>query len=423
MSEVLKIRKRTLPGYTRDGYVQKSSSGLQKGPYVDGGGTGERPPTLPPSTRKGFQITESTGTGWPKVKNRPKGDVGSSFMTTKQTVTSFPSIQTVFFQSGGIWRKYTGLLNAPIATVSGNPAFPPNAMSSKSELEAKGAEAVAACNPLNPIADMSVTLAEIQREGIPVLPGIRLWQSRLKPLLGIAEEILNAEFGWLPLQSEIKTAAKAISNASALIAQFTKDSGRHVRRHFNYPIEQSTSESATITDHADYGNGSWSIAGLNSALTGDLLRSRVTTRRTWFSGAFTYHITPGQTGLESYVAQGSAADHLLGTAMTPEIIWELTPWSWAVDWFSNTQQVVENLESFKIYGLVMQYGYIMEETSTIDTYTLVNVHSPVVVSPVRVITTSKRRVRANPFGFGVSWEDLSPTQLAITAALGITRVL
>jgi hypothetical protein len=35
----------------------------------------------------------------------------------------------------------------------------------------------------------------------------------------------------------------------------------------------------------------------------------------------------------------------------------------------------------------------------------------------------KRRREANPFGFGIGWEDLSPTQLAITAALGITRLL
>jgi len=38
-------------------------------------------------------------------------------------------------------------------------------------------------------------------------------------------------------------------------------------------------------------------------------------------------------------------------------------------------------------------------------------------------TVHKSRFPANPFGFGVGWEGLSPTQLAITAALGITRAL
>jgi hypothetical protein len=38
-------------------------------------------------------------------------------------------------------------------------------------------------------------------------------------------------------------------------------------------------------------------------------------------------------------------------------------------------------------------------------------------------SVEKSRSPANPFGFGIGWEDLSPTQLAITAAIGITRLL
>jgi hypothetical protein len=36
---------------------------------------------------------------------------------------------------------------------------------------------------------------------------------------------------------------------------------------------------------------------------------------------------------------------------------------------------------------------------------------------------TKRRTEANPFGFGVSWKGLSPFQLSIAAALGISRLL
>jgi hypothetical protein len=73
----------------------------------------------------------------------------------------------------------------------------------------------------------------------------------------------------------------------------------------------------------------------------------------------------------------------------------------------------------------MRYGFIMEETSIVDTYTMSGTGIRGVtgtVPPAQVTYTVKRRREANPFGFGLSWDGLSPTQLAITAALGITHL-
>jgi len=118
-------------------------------------------------------------------------------------------------------------------------------------------------------------------------------------------------------------------------------------------------------------------------------------------------------------------------------LWQLTPWSWAVDWFSNAGSFVKNLSSLAEYGTVLRYGYVMETTTVTDTYSagkvLFTPTDPSVlaafkppyptVAPLTVRTTVKKRVKANPFGFGVSWDGLSPIQLAIAAALGITRVV
>jgi hypothetical protein len=43
------------------------------------------------------------------------------------------------------------------------------------------------------------------------------------------------------------------------------------------------------------------------------------------------------------------------------------------------------------------------------------------VEPLVFNIETKTRRRANPFGFGVSWEALSARQIAILTALGITR--
>jgi hypothetical protein len=105
----------------------------------------------------------------------------------------------------------------------------------------------------------------------------------------------------------------------------------------------------------------------------------------------------------------------------------LTPWSWAIDWFSNAGDVVSNLSDWATDGLVMKYGYIMEHSRHERTYYLdgpsqYNFLDRQIPATVTTWSETKLRRAASPFGFGVSWEGMTPRQLAITAALGITRV-
>jgi hypothetical protein len=102
----------------------------------------------------------------------------------------------------------------------------------------------------------------------------------------------------------------------------------------------------------------------------------------------------------------------------------------------NAQEVITNLTNFGLAGLVMRYGYMMEETiervtAEVGRAKLYSTDKPF-GKDLRTTSTpcscgieivTKRRIPASPFGFSVDWEGLSPTQLAITAALGITRLL
>jgi len=118
------------------------------------------------------------------------------------------------------------------------------------------------------------------------------------------------------------------------------------------------------------------------------------------------------------------SDKVLGANLTPETLWNLAPWSWATDWFANTGDVISNITSWSADGLVMQYGYMMENSIVTDTYTreLSGLNNNTVdVQPVTLVTETKVRRKANPFGFGIDWEGLSPIQLAIAAAIGISR--
>lgn len=129
---------------------------------------------------------------------------------------------------------------------------------------------------------------------------------------------------------------------------------------------------------------------------------------------------------------------LLGAEPDLNTIWQLAPWSWAVDWFSNASQFVTNLQNYLNFGSILRYGYVMETTTVTDTFyagaktgivlnpddwRVLNTPPYPAITPVTLRTTVKKRVKANPFGFGISWEGLSPIQLAIAAALGITRAV
>jgi hypothetical protein len=118
------------------------------------------------------------------------------------------------------------------------------------------------------------------------------------------------------------------------------------------------------------------------------------------------------------------ADRLLGITPTPDRIWELTPWSWFVDWFTNTGDILSNVRAFLLDGLVMQYGYMMKEVKVTRVISLdggtTSSGSSVSCSSTIEHTVQQRR-EANPFGFGLTWDGLSPYQISILGALGLTR--
>jgi hypothetical protein len=150
-----------------------------------------------------------------------------------------------------------------------------------------------------------------------------------------------------------------------------------------------------------------------------------TTKRRWFSGSFTYYL-PSEYDSRSKIGKIALLADRLGLKPTPDTVWELSPWSWAIDWFSNTGDVISNVSDFANQGLVMHYGYIMEHSIRSRTYFQersgykIN-RSPVPAGPLTLVTETKVRRQANPFGFGVSWEGLSTFQASILAALGISR--
>lgn len=383
----------------------------------------------------GRQITESEGHAWPK--GRATQDVGGPFDTLKL------EHQASIEPSTGTWYRndpYQGLDEGhgsiqPMLVNAVHPAFYTAAgtdasyrayvtnTSTDATLNALGAKMISSSIPTNPILDGSVSVAELFREGLPSIIGSTFLKDKVHSFRSLGGEYLNVEFGWKPLISDLQSASKAILESEAILNNLAKHSGKRLHRFRMLPDETST----VVT--IDSNGGITPIGGTNITHFATRSVGRQTDsffKRTWFSGEFTYHYEPSHMTEVQRIA--NQARLLYGLEITPETLWNLAPWSWLVDWVTNVGPVLRNLTAFQQDGLVMRYGYVMEETRRTQTFTNTpgSPASGVVFPHTGPLTfvfkgTRKRRLKANPYGFGVTMQSLTSRQLNILVALGLAR--
>lgn len=359
------------------------------------------------------------------------GDIGGPFRNTKTYVRS--GIEPVTIRTTkvsptypfSVWRDtYHGVyLPCSLSSV----AFPPDIASSESGLDVIGSAAIAACKPTNATADLSVFLGELIKDGLPKLAGMSLMKEKTRAARHkAADEYLNLEFGWKPIARDFNKIAQAVYTAHLKLAQYERDSGRLVRRRYSFPPVTSESSTVLLSNVSPVLGPSATSMVVNELVNkGKVIRVHRTSIRRWFSGAFTYHLP------SDYYARGEMARRALmlkkslGLALTPEVLWNLSPWSWLADWFSNAGDVLSNVSDWASDGLVLRYGYVMEHTISSYTYVYVGPNhlsgSAQLPSILTTVRETKVRRRATPFGFGLNWDGFTPRQLAILSALGISR--
>jgi len=326
-------------------------------------------------------------------------------------------------------------------------------MSSDATLNAYGATAIARSAPGKPSVNLAAALLEAYHDGLPSLIGKEAWEQRTlaakavkhgnpsntlvaraskKSIKTGASEFLGHQFGWLPLVSDVSDFIRTVAHLKQLIYQYERDNGQVVRRKYRFRTERSFSETVVSTTNTGPNLGANAGGRLlvqNPSSRGWTIRSRETVVDRWFSGAFVYHLpVTFFGGLNSeFASKFQQYESMFGLELTPDVIWEIAPWSWAVDWFSNLGDVIHNAQTWAADGLVLKYGYIMEHSTVRDTYTYAgptNILGGSTVRPAPIILTSEAKVRrrANPFGFGLSMGNLSYLQKSILAAVGLTRL-
>lgn len=385
-------------------------------------------------------VSSSFNQGDPEDQNAY--DVGGDFFSEKLTVEIVnPSSQRLKGkETSGQFANWNAIYDGPVVVPAPSASAVPTI--TNSNLVTLGATAIARCSPTNNVAAAANMLHELRTEGLPKLFGMSFAKERVRRARDLArsgsEEYLNKEYGWDPLVGDIKAIAFAVANAHTILQQYERDSGRVVRRRYAFPEETTSSVTAMNVADATIGNYATGVFNpVNSggdpvtilrvgASSSTLYRQRQTKRNVWFSGAFTYHLPTGYNARNRMIESARKAQTLLGLDLTPEILWNAAPWTWAVDWFSNAGDVVANLSDWGTDGLVMKYGYVMEHVIVQDTYFVDKLGrfktTPTAQpSPVVVTLERKRRLKASPFGFGLTWYGLSPRQIAISVALGLTK--
>lgn len=362
-------------------------------------------------------------------RRHSKYDNGHPFRTEKNSPPTFDklNIRMVGCDSSGRQYPYRGNL-IPGQGV-GLSWWPTITERSPSQINAEGRRAIELTTPTAPEASLAEFALEM-KERIPSLVGAQTARQGFSSR-SLGGEYLNWEFGLKPFVKDLEELSQSVLRANDLVNQYARDSGRVVRRSRLLSDETYLTGEATYTTALGMSrlNGVNQTSQLfvqsgNTRLHRRVDHMRVSVR---FAGAFQYHLSEAHGFLGRMERYAQLANKLLGGQITASTVYELTPWSWLLDWGSDFGTFVSNVTAFSQDSLVLRYGYIMH------TYQGTRIRTASGLAPVypggsvpasvssQAERTVKVRTRSTPYGFGLNLENLSPRRWAILGALGMTR--
>jgi len=325
---------------------------------------------------------------------------------------------------------------------------------SDAELLAFGTSAIARTRPDISPANVTQFLVELKRDGIPFKQ--KLSRERLREILKKfsredakvarhsvkdgSDLFLENTFGLAPMVSDLKSFVEVAVKGNSVLDNLLANNGKTIRRRYHFPDEdlsttvggRAGAEQFGFLNQYQFSNQHYFENG------GDFHRPIYsyfwdvnTNRKVWFSGAYRVYMPPD---MEPVSRLRSVVDHLrwdYGVELNISTMWNLAPWSWLIDWELNLGDLITNLSKWSSDALLLQYGYVMENTKS--TYIVspqsgqrwenaLGAQEPnTTLAGMGIRVHRKRRIRATPYGFGLTYGELSANQKAILAAIGITR--
>lgn len=346
----------------------------------------------------------------------PPYRTGGPFTVRRYAESLSPGYVTqVRFEQASDNRYYSG------GVVPGNFTKGSLPSSASSGLE-YGAEAWRKARPGKSGVDLAQAIAELKD-----LPGMIVGLKNLfkdaadrwpKVIKKGSDGYLQYMFGIAPIVSDLKGVYKTYNNQERILAQLKRDNNRKIRRRREL-VDLSTS---TTTNMPAIGSNTWPVIYTQCL---DEVEISTRTRKVWFEGCFQYYIPD----IGTVEWERRAIANLYGSVPTVRLLWELTPWSFLVDYFVNVGDALGNLQDDQIAeNLYAHYAYMMDhvrrETVRRATHRALSMDGnrwhQFSCSRQTVHETKSRSV-SSKFGFGLT-DGLSDRQATIIAALAGSRI-
>jgi hypothetical protein len=289
----------------------------------------------------------------------------------------------------------------------------------RNSLKEIGLQMMLAAQPSSPAYRCADALAELLADrslmGVPLMDFFkRGWQ-------GLAGEYLNLQFAILPTISDAQTIAEVTQKSQVIMAQFLREAGKYTSRRRESPTTTTSSTVVTSTTPLVMADGRGFPAAVRYG-SGRFTTTTKTTRSIWFEGMFLNVMSEHASEFEKTLKKWNA---VYGFAPTLKSLWEATPFSWLIDYFTNAQEFIQGTFMVGSDGTVLIRGYVMCRTHTIVEYTWTG---DMLVDGLRrphVLTWTvdeviQQREKAHPYGLGWTGKDLTSKQLSILAALGVS---
>lgn len=303
--------------------------------------------------------------------------------------------------------------------------------------------------PGTPKADLLVGLTEIVRDGFPTIPFNGLHEMPLTSIPAylkgmvqrfkdLGHEYLNVQFGWRPFVNDLRKLVALCGSLDEQLRKLIAQNGKPIRRRTVLVDTNSIDMTATVFSSAYAnvfgGNGTPSTFGAKTYYT----KSTVTWEKVWYNACYRYWIPNPMSGLWRLRAMAI----LSGALPTPATLLGAMPWSWLADWFSNIGGIAAMLSPSAVDNLVQLYGYTMRHTGTTVTcnatvmypgrHNITHIGSTELGQDYdgsdrtyKSTYVDEQKVRTagfHPFGPDKTSDGLSPYQISILSALGLTRL-
>lgn len=350
-------------------------------------------------------------------------DIGGPFLVKRRIYDEWSSLGKGAHVFSHPWGYFEGVVRSPqFARYAdfNNAQFPIVDMTNPIELMALGREAISLTAPTKSSFDGAEFIGEL-REGLPsIIPFAQNSKSRTARARNAGDEYLNVEFGWKPLLRDFESFRNTVVNAERILDDYEKRSNRLIHVSHTFPISQSqeindlgAAFAAPLIDQTNLWEPGGYLGSLRQTITSE-------TRR-WFKGTFMYYFPSRGDSLR----KAAELQKLYGLKPSPDVFWNLAPWSWAADWIGDAGTLAKNLTLFSNDNLIMPWAYIMETKSVTVEWQLSGLRYRAYPGEQTLrqsfTTIVKSRLQASPYGFDLDWPDLSGRQIAILAALGRSR--